>query len=122
MSTTPSDRAGDQTPQPTTNPSGNQQQDKWQERIQDYVRQALDDPDALAAILGATNAAMIGLNYQIMEAVRAALAKAANPLEDVPNLLPAFKTCSQATREIHRLAQVDRRLRSPGTNGTPSAS
>lgn len=82
------------------------------ERIGDYQQAALAYPDPLAANLGALNSDLMRISYRLMRATDKALALSANPLEDFDTLRPALEACSHVSRQIHRLSQLDCRLRS----------
>jgi hypothetical protein len=90
------------------------------ERIRDYECDALAQPDALVANLGAINSDLMRLAYRLLRSTNAGLAQYATSLEDVATILPAIGVCSQITRQIDRLAQLDCRLRvSPSGNSPP---
>jgi hypothetical protein len=91
-------------------------------RIRDYRQEALGNPDALQANLGAINSDLMRIAYRLMRATDRALGQCPQPLEDFPSLLPAIETCSQLARQIDRLAQLDARLRAAqGTKGAPGS-
>jgi hypothetical protein len=121
MSTTPPENASGLTSAHLPLPAAKRRPSKRLQRIRDYEQEVLDDPDPLAASLGATNADMMRINHRLMKAINEGFARFANPLEDLPNLLPAVNVCSQFTRQIHRLAEFDRQLRGGATNGAPAA-
>jgi hypothetical protein len=79
-------------------------------RIRDYERDALNNLDALKANLGAINADLMRVDYRLLNATNAALARSSQPMEDFPALLPALNVISQLTRQIHRLAELDGKL------------
>lgn len=91
------------------------------QRIRDYQREALANPDALAANLGAVNADLMQIAYRLLKATNAAFAQSANPLEDFTALLSALNVSSQLTRQIHRLAEFDERRRGGAANVTPAS-
>jgi len=122
MSTTPPDRPGVLSPKPTGRPPANRRKAKRPQRIRDYEQEVLNDPDALAANLGAVNADLMWISYRLGKVTRAALARSTNPLEDLAGLLPAINASAQVARQIHRLAEFDSRQRGGAANGAPAAS
>jgi len=82
-------------------------------RSNDYRREALADPDALAANLGAINGDLMTIAYRLLQATDAAFARSDSPLEDFASLLPAIGVGSQLARQIQRFAEFARRLRPP---------
>src|ERR1700733_11419344 len=69
-------------------------------RINDYLQQALADPDALAANVGAVTTDLMRVEYHLMRAIDKALVRSANPLDEFQTLRPAIDTCAQLTRQM----------------------
>lgn len=111
--------AGNGVPRPTAPRRG-----RRLERIAEYRREALDQPDALRANLGVINADLMKIVGQLLRATDRALLGSARPEEDFRRLLPTIEVCLRLTRQVDRLAQLDGRLRcssSPGrTPGSPA--
>jgi len=85
------------------------------QRIDDFQRNALADPDALQANLGAINGGLMRLSYRMEAAIEASLAQIRDPAERFERLGPAIDTFLKVARQIDRYAQLDRRLSSPPT-------
>jgi hypothetical protein len=86
------------------------------QRIDDYQRASLADPDALAANVGAIGSDLMKMEYRLMKAINGALARSPDPIGDFATLLPAIETCAQVTRQIFRLADLSYRLRGARTS------
>lgn len=84
-------------------------------RIDDFQRDALADPDALQANLGAINGGLMRMSHHMETAIEAALTTIADPVDRFERLGPAIDAFLKVTRQIDRLAQLDRRLTSPST-------
>jgi hypothetical protein len=92
------------------------------QRIQDYLHQALTNPDPLAANVGAISSDLMKVQYRLTKAVDTALARAQDPVEEFRSFLPAIQTCSQLARQLYRFADLSCRLREAPGQKTPSES
>ena len=82
-------------------------------RIRDYLRDALDHPDPLQAILRASSGELAETAGQLKDAIEGAL-------QDEPDLLSVFGEVSpllemylKFQRQFDRFVQLDRRLNTP---------
>jgi hypothetical protein len=78
-------------------------------KISDYRRQALADPDALVANLGAANSELMKMGYLLYRQICRAFARAADFDESAAALLVYL----QLVRQSERLTQLEQRLRTP---------
>lgn len=81
------------------------------QRIDEYRQEALANPDALSANLGAVNSDLMRMAYRLMHVADEVLAQSANPLEEMSKLLPVIGVSAQFARQIQRYAEFDTRAR-----------
>jgi hypothetical protein len=94
---------------------------RWQ-RIADYERAALENPDALVANLGVLSADMMWLESHIMTCLRAALDRTAPSPEALTRFLPAIQISAQLARQVQRFADFARRLEAGPSSALPPRS
>ena len=88
------------------------------EKIQEYLRHSLGKVDPLEANLGAVSADLMQMALRLKEAIEADLG--ARQLDHFEKLMPAIDAYLRVTRQIDRLASLDRRLTSPQSQNTAS--
>lgn len=92
------------------------------EKIHAYLVESLEQADTLQANLGATTSDLMLMGFRLKEAIEKAMADAATPLAQFEQLMPAIEGYLKVTRQIDRLAQLDRRVtdaRSAGNRPKP---
>ena len=80
------------------------------EKIHEYLVELLQQADALQANLGATSSDLMLMGFRLKEAIEQAMADSSAPLGRFEQLMPAIEGYLKVTRQIDRLAQLDRRL------------
>ncbi|NQU21149.1 MAG: hypothetical protein HQ567_07685 [Candidatus Nealsonbacteria bacterium] len=80
------------------------------EKIREYLVESLEQGDALQANLGATSSDLMLMGFRLKEAIEKAMADSSAPLARFEQLMPAIEGYLKVTRQIDRLAQLDRRL------------
>ncbi len=88
-----------------------------QKRLEDYQRQVLRDPDARVASLNALNGQLMRIAHRLVSATEEAFSKMVAPSEELSMILPAVAACGQLSRQIYRLAELDRRLQGSPVSG-----
>ena len=81
-------------------------------RIEDLQAEALANPDALQATLGAANGALMRMGFRLEEAIEGTLANIADPVARFERLAPAIDSYLKVMRQVDRFAQLDQRLAS----------
>lgn len=79
-------------------------------KIREYLVESLEQADALQANLGATSSDLMLMGFRLKEAIEEAMGDSSNPLGRFERLMPAIEGYLKVTRQIDRLAQLDRRL------------
>ena len=82
-------------------------------KIRQYQNDSLQQPDALQANLGAVSSDLMLLAYRLHETINRSLAGSSNRLERFAKLSRAIETYLKITRQIDRLANLDRLLSEP---------
>lgn len=83
------------------------------QRIDEYRQEALAQPDALRANLGALNSDLMRMAYRLNRATNRALAHTSDLLQEFNTVGPAVAACLQVARQVDRLAQLELRLQGP---------
>ena len=81
-------------------------------RIEQLQAEALAEPDALQANLGAFNAGLMRIGFRLEEAIEGASAQITDPLARFERLAPAIDSLLKVMRQVDRFAQLDQRLAS----------
>ena len=87
-------------------------------KVDDHLRESLDKADSLDANLGVVSADLMRMACHFTVAIEEWLGK--NSLDHFEKLVPAIDTYLRVTRQIDRLAMLDRRLASSHVPTTPS--
>jgi hypothetical protein len=80
------------------------------EKINEYLLESLQKVDALQANLGATSSDLMLMGFRLKQAIEQAMGDSMAPLGRFEELMPAIEGYLKVTRQIDRLAQLDRRL------------
>ena len=107
MNTTPNRDPSDHPPGHPANLNPPMADDQRLTRIEDYRRQALANPDVLAANLGAINSDLMQIAFRLMKVTEQTLAESTQPCKDLGKVLPAIGMTSQITRQIQRFAAIE---------------
>jgi hypothetical protein len=117
MSETLPEEKPEEAADPADSPPTGRRRSRRLERIRDYQRGSLANPDPLQANLGAVNGDLMRIAYRLIKITDAALARSPDPAEGLAGLLPAVGACSQVTRQIHRFSELSHRLREAQDGG-----
>jgi hypothetical protein len=102
-------------------PKAGRRRNRRLERIRDYQRQSLANPDPLQANLGAANGDMMQVAYRLRRILDVTLARSVGAPDDLPSLLAGVAAFSGLSRQIHRCSDLSHRLRAGQPGGAAVA-
>ena len=81
------------------------------QRIEDYLRAALESPNPLAANLGAANSDLMAVQHALQQAIDTALSQTKPTLAELETLLPGIDYLLKIAKQIDRFSQLEIKLK-----------
>ena len=83
-------------------------QDRREQRIEEYLRDSLEQGDAFQATLRAATADLMDIGYRLATGIKTALREELTETDQYEDLAPALSNLLLVDRQIARFAQLDR--------------
>ena len=93
-------------PQAPTDAAANDRPDHRMQRIGDYLNEALNSSNALAANLGAQNSSLMKMGYRMQQTIENAMEEGPMTLDDLENLMPTIESYLKISKQVDHFSRL----------------